>query len=297
MSISISGKLVSYNMDDKLGAWIIIATVVHAIIILGIGFSNMNDDSRQALPQTMEVTLVNTRTDKSIEDADYLAQSNQEGGGNVEQKVLPETMFPAVVPTEQMNEVSPTPPVYIPAPKQPKSRTELMTQEESSQKISTDIFPVKETKSENLTAAELISRSMDIASLETEIGQSLQAYSKMPRNKVITARTKEYKYAAYMDAWRRKVERIGNLNFPAEARSQKLSGDLILDVMINKDGTISKIEVLKSSNHKVLDDAAMHIVHMAAPYAPFTESMLEETDVLHIIRTWKFMGGNTVTAR
>jgi protein TonB len=187
--------------------------------------------------------------------------------------------------------------MFVPAPQQPATRAEFMTQKDSETKMATDMFPVKENSNPEPTPAEMISRSMNIASLEAEIGNSLQAYAKLPRNKIVTARTKEYAYASYMDAWRRKVERVGNLNFPAEAKRRNLNGDLILDVIVNIDGTIANIEVLRSSGHKILDDAAMRIVHLAAPYAPFTDEMKKETDVLHIIRTWRFRQGETLEAR
>jgi len=295
MNIDMPNKAFFADFDDKLGIALIIAIAFHALVILGIGFG-MGEPGKQELPKSLEVTLVNTRSDKPIEEADYLAQSNQEGGGNSEDKVRPETLFQSMAPSESLNVTSPSPPTYVPAPEQPKTRNEFLTQDLSEQKIRTDEDPVKETETHEKTAAELISQSMDIASLEAEIGRSVQAYAKLPRNKIVTARTKEYKYASYMDSWRRKVERVGNLNFPAEARKRKLSGDLILDVVINSDGTIRKIDVLKSSKHKLLDDAAMRIVHMAAPFAPFTDDIKKETDVLHVIRTWKFMGDG-VSAR
>lgn len=283
------------DFDDRFGIALVVAIALHTLIILGVGFG-LGQTEEHKLPESMEVTLVNTRSDKPVDEADYLAQVNQEGGGNIEEKVRPESLFESMAPSETMNVTSPTPPTYVPAPKQPEPRSEYLTQENSEQRIYSDMFPVKETESEQVTAAELISQTMDVASLEAEIGQSIQAYAKLPRNKIITARTREYKYANYMDSWRRKVERVGTLNFPAEAKRRKLSGNLILDVSINSDGTIRKIEVLRSSGHRMLDDAAMRIVHLAAPFAPFSDEIKKETDVLHVIRTWKFMGGG-VSAR
>jgi len=282
------------DLDDRFGVALILAIAVHTIVILGVGFG-VNEEGEEKLPQSLEVTLVNTQTDAVIEEADYLAQANQEGGGNTEEKVRPEALSPSLAPSEEINMTSPTPPVFEPAPKQEDPRTEVMTQTESNTSFNSEIFPVKENESQHETTAEMISRSMDIATLEAEIGRSIQAYAKLPRNKTITSRTKEYAYANYMDAWRTKVERIGNLNFPAEARRQSLSGDLMLDVMLNPDGTIREIKVLRSSGHKVLDDSAMRIVHMAAPYAPFTQDMKKETDVLHIIRTWQFRSSGIST--
>ena len=86
-----------------------------------------------------------------------------------------------------------------------------------------------------------------------------------------------------------KVERVGNLNYPDEARRNRLSGHLILDVALNPDGSINEITIRKPSGHKVLDDAAVRIVELAAPYAPFPDSFRKETDILHITRTWQFV--------
>ena len=143
----------------------------------------------------------------------------------------------------------------------------------------------------------IINRSLAMTSLSAEIDRRLQAYAKRPKRKWITARTKEHKYAAYMEAWRAKVEKIGNLNYPDEARRKKLSGSLMLDVALNPDGTINEIVLRRSSGHRVLDDAAIRIVRLAAPFARFPDDIREETDILHIERTWQFLGSNQLFAR
>ena len=139
------------------------------------------------------------------------------------------------------------------------------------------------------SATELLTNSFKIASLSAEIRRKLEAKSKRPRRKFISATTKEYKYAAYMEAWRAKVERVGNLNYPEKARQQNLSGSLVLDVALNDDGSINEITIRRSSGEKILDDAAIRIVQLAAPYAPFPQHIKDETDVLHIMRTWQFI--------
>ena len=142
------------------------------------------------------------------------------------------------------------------------------------------------------SATALMTNSLKIASLSAQIRQKLQAKAERPRRKFISASTKEYKYASYMEAWRSKVERVGNLNYPEAARKNKLSGNLILDVALNKDGSINQITVRRSSGHQVLDDASIRIVELAAPYSPFPDHIREETDILHITRTWQFLNSN-----
>lgn len=139
------------------------------------------------------------------------------------------------------------------------------------------------------SATELLTNSFKIASLSAEVRRKIEAKAKRPRRKFISATTKEYKYAAYMEAWRSKVERVGNLNYPEKARQQGISGSLVLDVALNPDGSINEITIRRSSGEKILDDAAIRIVQLAAPYAPFPQHIKDETDILHIMRTWQFI--------
>jgi protein TonB len=124
----------------------------------------------------------------------------------------------------------------------------------------------------------------------------LQAYTRRPRQRYISARSQSFRDAAYLEAWRDKIERIGNLNYPEEAKRQSLSGSLILDVALNADGTVNTIELRHSSGYKLLDDAAIRIVRLAAPFAPFSEEMRKDTDILHITRTWQFLNDNSFSS-
>jgi periplasmic protein TonB len=146
------------------------------------------------------------------------------------------------------------------------------------------------------TAAQLLTRSFALASLNAELQQRLDSKAKRPRRKYISANTREYRYAAYMEAWRAKVERVGNINYPNAARERRLSGNLLLDVALSSDGAVKEITVRRSSGHKVLDDAAIRIVELASPFAPFPDEVLEEVDVLHITRTWKFVNNQDFKA-
>jgi protein TonB len=150
---------------------------------------------------------------------------------------------------------------------------------------------VKETiqKPKIPTATELLTNSFKIASLSAEIRRKMEAKAERPRRKFISASTKEYNYAAYMEAWRSKVERVGNLNYPDQARKQGLSGSLVLDVALRQDGSIDEITIRRSSGEKLLDDAAIRIVELSAPFSPFPEHIKAETDILHIMRTWQFL--------
>jgi periplasmic protein TonB len=124
--------------------------------------------------------------------------------------------------------------------------------------------------------------------LEAQIAKQQDEYQKRPKRRFIGARSKEASDALYLEAWRQKVERVGNMNYPAAARDQKIYGQLRMTVSIKSDGSIENIEINKSSGSKVLDDAAINIVNLAAPYATFPPEMKKNTDILGITRTWTF---------
>ena len=140
-------------------------------------------------------------------------------------------------------------------------------------------------------------RALAMAALEAEIERDLRAYAERPRRKWISASTREHRFATYMDAWRRKVERVGNLNYPEEAERRGLAGDLLLDVAIRPDGTVEEITLRRSSGERVLDEAAIRIVEIAAPFSEFPEDIAEDVDILHIERTWIFHSGGATTNR
>ncbi|MEC9247637.1 MAG: TonB family protein [Pseudomonadota bacterium] len=147
------------------------------------------------------------------------------------------------------------------------------------------------------TAKQLIARSLAEASRHTELVERINIKTDRPRRKYISASTKEHKFAAYMESWRAKVERVGNINYPSEARKRRLSGDLLLDVAIRQNGTVQQITIRRSAGNKVLDRAAIKIVELAAPFAPLPEKIAEEVDILHITRTWKFVDDSDFTTR
>lgn len=172
-----------------------------------------------------------------------------------------------------------------PRPSEQETR-EIIEQSEVAEK---EPVPEEKETPPMPSATTLLTNSFKIASLSAEIRRKMEAKAERPRRKFISASTKEYKYAAYMEAWRAKVERVGNLNYPDEARRKNLTGSLILDVALNADGSVNEITIRHSSGSKILDDAAIRIVELSAPFAPFPDHIREETDILHITRTWQFL--------
>jgi protein TonB len=140
-------------------------------------------------------------------------------------------------------------------------------------------------------------RTLETMRLEAQIAKQMEAYEKRPKRRFVGARAEEYRFARYVEDWRLKVERIGNLNYPEAARARKLYGSLLLTVGIRADGRVESITVDRSSGQKILDTAARKIVEMASPYAPFPPDIKRDTDILYITRTWTFAPGDSLISQ
>ncbi len=271
---------------DRLALTLFIATALHALIILGIGFDAFDQDPPETDTPTLDITIVNTDKTKPPEDYDYLANASQDGAGNTEEKVQPQQQSAEQTPPPAASQKEVTPDV-----------PQVLTRDESQKSIdkAEEIPPQEDTK--QASATELINRSMEMLTLDQQIKQTLQAYSKAPKSKFISARTKEFNYASYMRDWVAKVERVGELNYPDAARRQSMSGKLIVQVAVYPDGSVREITIRKPSGQKILDDAAVRIVKLAAPFAPFPDDIKKEIDVLYITRTWVFTSSNRLKSR
>jgi len=284
---------VSVTQSDRMSLTIFFALAIHAILILGISFDLMDNNSD--VITTMEVTLVHQRSIEAPEEADYLAQANQLGGGTQQEKSRPSSPFSNPLPTLEEGYAPNSRRAMSPPPvKKAQKQTEIMSVEQSTQR--TNSQKLKEETSidiKSLTAAQLFERSQQIAKLSAEINKLKTAYQQTPKHTwVHGANAKQYRFASYMDAWRSKVERIGNLNYPAVVTRKRLTGSLLLDVAINPDGSINSAKITRSSGFPELDRAALRIVNMSAPFPPLTKDILKDTDILHIPRVWRFQQGS-----
>ncbi len=281
---------------DRFGLTLLVAAALHAVIILGVTFSpGLLEQTPQGKQPPLQITLVHQRSDKSPEDAEFLAQTNLEGGGSAADDLRPQS--PAYTPLPQPSTgagIAVTLPA-APPPSPQSARESPMTQRESARVVQKTAAQAERPR-QPMTAEELVARSMEIATLSAEISQSMESYAKRDRHRYISAQAREYRDAAYLDAWRAKIERIGNLNYPEEAKRRNISGRLLLDVAINTDGSLNSITLLRSSGSKILDDAAMRIVKLAAPFAQFPDELRSDTDVLHITRTWEFQDSHRLDA-
>ncbi|MDY6815929.1 MAG: energy transducer TonB [Pseudomonadota bacterium] len=270
---------------DRFSFTLFMALAVHAIIVLGITFA---PEPPRSSAQTMEITLSRFDDEKAPEKADFLAQTSQQGSGTEDEPREMTTPQPAEVSQPEPAQVQPEPPSR-PEPVKQQEQTVVQTTAPSShkvtepeEKVEPEPQPVRKKKS-------LMERSLEIASLEARFDAQQQAYARRPRvMRVTSASTLKSTNAWYVQNWISKVTRVGNINYPTEARRAGIYGTLRMLVSLKKDGTIKEVAILQSSGNRVLDDAAIRIVRMASPFAPFPEDMREEVDELEIIRTWSF---------
>ncbi len=283
-----------FSENDRIGLTLFLSLLLHLVLVLGTSFTLWQQHQHTSLP-ALDIILVNSSSQQKPKKADFFAQANQDGGGNRDRNSRPRSPS---LPARGQSIV--TQYRKLPAASLETTRSSNVLTRKLPAKFqlhSTDDNTKRPRKTPSQAVTSTSSEQQEATYFEAEFNQLWEAYQKRPRNKYISARTREYRYAAYMEAWRLKVEQIGNLNYPEEARRRRLSGKLVLDVGINPDGTIHTISMLRSSGHQVLDDAAIRIVKLATPYAVFPPNIRSQVDILHIIRTWKFMRDNRLTSR
>jgi protein TonB len=280
---------------DRLGLTLFLSVVLHGIVILGIVFTANLPPKSETNP-TLEIILTQTSTPKKIIDPDYLAPSNQDGGGNSQKHIRPATASTAPAASPLPGQSDTLNPPHQTTPPRNTQNAEVLTAKQSAAWTVANSEKRTELQREMPSAAELMRRSKEIAKLSADLHESIAAYTRRPRERFVSARSQSFRDAAYVEAWQNKIERIGNLNYPEEAKLQNLSGSLILDVAINANGTVESIELRRSSGYKLLDDAAIRIVKLAAPFSPFSPEMRNDTDILHITRTWQFQDDHSFTS-
>lgn len=275
--------------SDRLSFALFVAVLLHALVVFGVTFQASDRDN---LSKTLEVTLATYKSDKAPEKADFLAQENQEGSGTLDEARMLTTDMEAIFQANTINETS-LQEQQASAPRRPEGQRQLVTTTaDSRNKIATEQRqPTMQVDLPDGPQKTLLERSLEMASLEAKLDSLRQTYAKQPRVQRLTAAsTMKASDAYYVNSWRRRIEDNGARNYPREAESCFDDCRLRLLVAINADGTINELRILESSGRKVLDDAALRIVRMSAPFAPFTEEMKKTTDVLEIIRTWQFKG-------
>lgn len=277
-------KAMQANLKQPFSLSLAFSLGLHAFILFGIGFVLPDPKKSHNFLQPLEVVLVNSKSRSQPLKADALAQHNLDGGGNTPDNKRASSPLPTISDDKQFT------------PEQSRQRMQkleqqikkLLTQAKSMHSVPQEHSDKQKQDGSNMNGRDLVQKAMEIARLEAQIDRDFSAYQKLPKRTFIGARTQQYRYAQYIEDWRIKVERIGNLNYPAQARQQKIFGKLQLTVSIRSNGTLQGVEVTKSSGQRILDAAAVRIVKLSAPFAPFPDDIRKDTDILSIVRTWSF---------
>ena len=272
---------------------VVASIAIHASLIIGLGFKIPGFPRWDEPHNVMDVVLVNAKSAKRPEKADALAQANLDGGGNTDQKLRAKSPLPALDQRETTRELHAAEGRVRQLESEAK---ELMTRMKSDASVEKPETQPPGAEQSDKTARDLVEKSLEIQRLEAQIRREFQAYQERPKRTFVGARATEYRFARYVEDWRRKIERIGNLNYPEEAKQKGIHGSLQLTVAIRANGEVESVEINRSSGHKVLDQAAVRIVRLASPFASFPDNIRADTDILHITRTWTFTRSDQVVS-
>lgn len=290
---------------DRIAFTLLLALAVHFLVWAGLGVS-LPQLQEQRLSSTLHVTLSKVPSEPVTEPVKRIAEQDQQASGRSDREQEPQQQS--------------APPPAVPAPPEAKPEPESKPEQSAADKpaVNANVTPapdkqkapaekaaVVEPAAKNETeeaapeinslsdAQALLARSLEIARLEAQQQALAEQYAKRPRVRTISTLTaKASDDAFYLRQWQEKIERVGNLNYPERIRRENLTGRLRMLVALKPDGSVKEAQILKSSGHPVLDQAALEIVRLSAPFAPFPRSIRERTDILEIIRTWQFGNGN-----
>jgi len=276
--------------NDRMLTTVFLAALFHGIVILGVTFSSPGDKANGDDARALEVVLVNDQAPSVANNpnAQYLSERTQRGSGNTlkrERTLIPKS---SLMPVERSG---------IPggdglAAQQTGTMTgdeELVATQQPAQKIFYFASPTAASVPSQLPL--LLEKRPDLAMTPNDDGVELRMRGEAMHQLWIAADTRESDVAVYLDSWRRKIERVGTMNFPDIARRRKLSGTPVLEVTIGSDGKLLQTVVRRTSGHPEIDEAAMRILKLAAPFDPFPGELSAKHDEIRIAYEWQFLGG------
>ena len=271
---------------ERLSATMVLSLLMHGMLILGLGFAL--DDAAPVMP-TLDVILTQTQSPLTKAQADFLAQASNQGGGEHDRSTRPREAQAGRVPQPEQG-IAPRPlRAQSPAPT-PAPRARVVSNLRSPQTVPVP-QPRPQVEQRMLPPGpQKIEHDIAMARLAAEIHLRSQQYAKRPKRKFVSASTREYAYAGYLRGWVDRVERVGNLNYPDEARQRRIGGLLVISVGIRRNGSVESTRIIQSSNIPMLDAAALRIVKLSEPFAPLPKTA-EDVDILHVTRTWQFLPG------
>lgn len=280
------------SASDRLGFTLFLTLTLHAIIVLGVGFTQSKPDTAAPLPG-LDIIIANSRSFETVEDPDYLAQVDQAGGGKADEKARPSAPVSAPTPIDQKG-LSDEDRIEQRQQQLTLSKLYFLTQQEADSEIQKNQQSrAQDTDSQQPSKIE--QRASKIARLQAEIREMTVNFAKRPKILTLTASTRKAVEASYLASWVAKIESTGNLNYPREARLQNLEGRLRMTVHLDAEGKVIDMQITSSSGNSVLDEAARQILRMAEPFAPFSDELRERADQIVIIRTWDFKSNRFTT--
>jgi len=288
MTPAIAAPKISSN--DRISFTFLLALAAHALIILGVGFELIKNHG--AAPSTIEVILTKTQNIDEPDNAKVIAEHNQVQSGSVDFDARPTS--PSVTnQTFQGKEQTNSPATEKNSTRVAENQMTLHQNDPNSEKHSRDIATEEQIK---IQQKELRKNQQNVAQLVSELSREKQLYAKRPRiNHIDTLSAKSSVEAKYIKDWVQKVEIVGNINYPDKAKRNKLSGTLILSVLVNHDGNVISSIMQQTSGQKLLDESAMKVVKLSAPFKHFPPEMREQYDQLMITHTWVYHSDNLST--
>jgi periplasmic protein TonB len=276
---------------------LLVSAIIHVVVIFGMTHQPVNPKLFDNAGPPIDVVLVNAKTKEKPLKADVLAQHNLDGGGNVDEDRQAKSPLPVADREQSMSAEAELNARVQALEKQAQA---LMQKSKSDYQVPAQKPAAQADPSPTSPAPaplDLAARSLEMAKLQARIDLQMDEYQKRPRRMFVGARAQEFTFAQYVEDWRIKVERVGNLNYPEAAKRNRLYGTLVLTVNIKDDGSLESVQIERSSGSKILDQAAINIVEMAAPYARFPEAMRKKVDILGITRSWSFTRSDQLTSQ
>lgn len=275
--------------NERLGATLTLSLLVHGLLILGLGFAL---ERAAPVAPMLDVILTQTRTPLTPKQADFLAQANNQGGGEHDKASRPRDPQPGTVPQAEAGVAPQTVRAQSPAP-QPPPEARVIASPDSTLRTPAPSRRPQPTATPARTGERKIAHDMAMARLAAEIHLRSARYAKRPSRKFVSASTQEYAWANYLRAWVDRAERVGNLNYPDEARRRQLSGTVVINIGIRRNGSVERADIVQSSGIPLLDEAALRIAKLAEPYPPLPKTQ-EDPDILNVVRTWQFLPGGAL---
>lgn len=300
-------------MDYRLGTALLLSILLHTTVFLGVGPVNFPGSLTKTRLPKLEITLIPKKLPEVLQKPDSFVSTNAVNRDRTAERLpLPKTSPPPPSDPLRIQEKSATRSLPLPrtmpvtgkalsAPeesplhKRRAAAPRPLTQKQAPHRIKTRRLaspPALSGTLDKASSKSLPSARELIAAVEGQLAKEVRRFAIQPRKRYIDSSTQQYAATAYLDAWCKKIERVGKMNYPEEAKRQGISGSLVLVVDLYPDGTVANIIVRRSSGYQSLNKAAVRIVQLAAPFAKVPRSVLQGYDMLSITRTWRFRSGD-----